>query len=884
MLTDVWIRIRALVRREAVEGELDDELGFHFEQQVEKYIRGGMGRDEARRRARIEFGGLDQVKEECRDARGVELLETLAEDIRYSLRMLRKSLGFTAVAVLTLALGIGANTAIFSLVNGVLLRVLPYARPDRLVAITDSYPQGALVRMRESLGTMEVAGYSDGHELNLTGLGDPVRLYGTAVSANFFSLLGVQAEKGRTFSPGEDRPGKDGVVILSHALWQQKFGGERDVVGRRVSLEGESREIVGVMPDTFHFASSKAQFWVPLDLDPRALGAYWGAGFMPVIGRLRAGVTLGQARAELEANIPRIRAMFPWRMPDALWAVSTVIPLQISLVGDVAEKFCILLAATGLVLLVACVNVANLYMARASVREGEMRVRSALGAGRWRILRQLLTESTVLGLAGGGLGLVLGVKALPWLKSILPADTPRLASVSIDWRVMAFTAGVTILTGIGFGVAPALHLSRADWSASLTTGRQHTRSRTTRRVGNALVVTEVALAVVLVIGAGLMVKSLWKLSHVDPGFRSESLVTARITPNEAFCARFARCRALYSDLLQRTQAIPGVLDVALTSLLPLDGGLSQFAAAFEDHPQDPRDPAPIVWESVITPGYLRLMGIPLLGGRAFTDADTASDAPPVVLITAETARKFWPNQNPVGKHLKRVWASDWSTVVGVVGDVNEYSLAAKLPDYVDGAVYEPYGNAVDAARGLSMAQPTEMTLLVHLVGAQVNVSEPLRKIVRGLNADAPVSHVRAYQTVISESQAAWRSTTLLFSIFAALALLLGAMGIYGVVSYSVAQRTPEIGLRVALGAEPRQVMKLVVGQGVRLALVGVFIGTLAAFAATRVVSALLYGVAPRDPVTFAAVGILFVFVAVLACGVPARRAMRVDPLVALRYE
>jgi predicted permease len=884
MFTDVWIRIRALVRRKAVEGELDDELRFHFEQQVEKYTRTGMGREQARRRARIEFGGLDQVKEECRDARGVRLLETLAQDTRYSFRMLRNSPGFTAVAVLTLALGIGANTAIFSMVNGVLLRVLPYARPDRLVGITDSYPEGALVRMHELLGTMEVAGYSDGHELNLTGSGDPVRLYGTAVSANFFSLLGVDAETGRTFLPGEDHPGKDDVVILSHALWQEKFGGEPSVIGRRVTLEGESREIVGVMPGTFYFATLKAQFWIPLDLDPRDVGAYWGGGFMPLIGRLRDGLTLDEARAELKANVPRIRAMFPWRMPDMLWAASTVVPLEISLVGDVAEKFGILLAATGLVLLVACVNVANLYMARASVREGEMCVRSTLGAGRWRILRQLLTESIVLGLAGGGLGLLLGVKALPWLESILPADTPRLASVSIDWRVMAFAAVVTIVTGIGFGIAPALHLSRADLSASLNTGRQHSVSQMARRVGNALVVTEVALAVVLVVGAGLMVKSLWKLSHVDPGFRPESLLTARITPNQAFCADFARCQVFYNDLSLRARAIPGVLDVALTSVLPLDGRLSAFAAGFEDHPQDPRDPAPVVLESVITPGYLRAMRIPLLGGRAFSDADTRADSPAVVLITAATARKFWPNQNPVGKHVKRIWASDWATVVGVVGDTNEYTLAARLPDYIDGAVYEPYGNALHAAARLSMVQPTELTLVVRLAGAQVNIDGPLRKIVRSLNADVPVSRIRTYQAVVFESQSAWRSTTLLFSIFATLALLLGAIGIYGVVSYSVAQRTSEIGLRVALGAAPGRVMQFVVAQGVRLALVGVVIGTLAALAATQVMSTLLYKVTPRDPVTFAVVGILFLLVAVLACGVPARRAMRVDPIVALRYE
>lgn len=879
-LRKLSLRLRSLLRRNTTDAELSAELHFHLEHQIAVNISAGMPPTEARRAALREFGGVEELKEECRDMRKTNYLYDLLQDIRYASRSLTRSTGFSIIAILTLALGIGANSAIFSLVNSILLRPLPYQQPERLVRITDSYPEGALAAVCASMKTMEVAGYAEGQDLNLTGMGQPARIHGTSVSANFFSLLGVRAELGRIFADGEDQPGKDNLVILSHALWQTKFGGDPNIIGRSVTLEGVKRQIIGVMPADFQFGSRKTQFWTPLHMDPRNVGAYWGGGFMPLIGRLGPGATTEQGLAELKATLPRVRGMFPWRMPDALWTDSTVIPLQQGIVGDVSETLLILLGAIGLVLLIACANVANLLLARAATRQREMAVRAALGAGRWRVCRQLLTESMLLAACGGALGILLAFGGLSWLKALLPADTPRLASVTIDWRVLAFTAAVALLTGIIFGLAPALHASRINLNESLKTGAKNSGAARSHRLRSALAITEIAVAIVLVTGAGLLVRSLWRLSHVSPGFRTESIVTARITPNDQFCAVFARCSNFYNSLLEQTRALPGAEDAALAHVLPLNGRYGAYAADVEGHPRNPSEPASVLWETVVTPDYFRIMGIPLLRGRLFTSADSAPGATHVTVITAATAKKFWPNQDPLGKHVKRSWLNDWITVVGVVGDVNESSMASRLPDYVDGAVYDPYGNDL----GPGGMQPREFTLVVRMAGSAGNLAEALQKTVASLNPDTPVSEVATLRAIVSQSLTASRSTMSLFAIFAVLALVLGAVGIYGVVSYSVAQRTAEIGLRVALGAQRRDVMRLVMRHGARLALVGVALGLAGAFAATRVMATLLYGVTATDPLTFLAVAILLAVVTLAACYIPARRAMKVDPMIALRYE
>ncbi len=602
-----------------------------------------------------------------------------------------------------------------------------------------------------------------------------------------------------------------------------------------------------------------------------------------MIGRLHDGVMLPQANAELRASLPQLRAMFPWKMPDLLWAGSNVVSLQKKITGDVRTKLFVLLGAICLVLLIACANVANLLLARGVTRQREMAVRAALGADRRRICQQLLTETGLLAICGAAVGLLFAMNGLRWLKAILPADTPRLTSVSIDWRVLAFTTFAALVTGLFSGLVPALYAAKIDLTESLKKGGQHsggTTSGSSHRLRSALAIAEIALAFVLVIGAGLLVKSLWELVRVNPGFQAESIVTARVTPISSFCAQSARCQSFYDELIERARALPGVKDAALVNVLPLGGRMAAFAADVEDHPRNPSDPAPVLYDSIVTPDYLQVMEIPLLSGRPLTLADSAPDAAPVALITKLTADKYWPNQNPIGKHVKRTFARDWITIVGLVGDVHEDNLASRLPDFVDGAIYEPYG--VQGAAG--RARPIDMTLVVRVSSDQTNYGDALRHAVAILNADAPVSELTTLRSIVTKAASEPRSTVLLFAIFAAFALVLGAIGIYGVISYSVTQRRPEIGMRMALGAQWQDIVRLIVGQGARLALIGVAIGIGAAFALTRLMKTLLFSVSATDPITFVAVSILLLVVAVAACYIPARRAMRVDPMIALRHD
>jgi predicted permease len=876
--------IMRLRKRRALDEELSEEIRDHLEEKTRELIEDGVPPEEASVKARREFGNVALTEERGREVWRWMAFEDFLADLRYGARALRKNLGFTSVAVLTLALGIGANSAIFSLVNAVLLHSLPFSQPDRLVSLSQHnwYPQGGFAAMRTALQTMDVAAYLDGQEFNLTAEGDPERLYGTLVSAEFFSLLGVQAEQGRVFLAGEDQPGNDVKVILSHSLWQRKFGSARNVVGRRIMLAGVSREVVGVMPPAFHFGSSKTDVWIPFDLDPRVVQTYWGGSWVPVIGHLREGASIARAQAEVDVFQHHLLTMFPWKQPSSTWQAASVVPLQQQMIGDMQSKLLILLGAISLVLLIACANVANLTLARATARQREMAVRATLGAGRWRICRQLLTESTLLGAAGAVVGLAFAYFGTSWLKSMLTGDDiPRLASASIDLRVLLFTAVIGILTGLVFGLAPALQLSKLDLTESLKTGSKNAVG-ISHRLRSGLAVTEIAMAVVLVTGAGLMVKSLWQLVHVDPGFRSESVLSARVSPNQAFCQNFERCQSFYSTLINRARALPGVRDAALVNALPLNGRVAFIAARFEGHPEQIGDqPEPLLFDSVITPGYLTVMQVPLLKGRGFVDADTAVDAEPVALITASTARKFWPGQDPIGRHVGPIWEKQWRRVVGVVGDVHEDSLSSTLPAWIEGAIYEPFSaHAVLISRRPAL----EMTVVVRGTNDAMSFGGALRQVVGELNPEVPVTEVETLQRIISKSISAPRSVMWLFAVFAGLAVLLGAIGVYGVISYSVAQRTSEIGVRMALGAQRGDIQLLIFRQGVNIAVLGVGVGLTGALAVTKLMTKLLYGITATDPATFTAVALLLTVVALGACYLPARRAMRMDPLVALRYE
>jgi predicted permease len=861
------------------EEELEEEVRGHLEMAKRERVERGDTTNEAERGARREFGNIELVKEVTRGAWGWRWLEEFAEDARYGLRRMRKSPGFTAITVLTLALGIGANTAIFSLVNGILLSSLPYYKPEELVSLTGAYPKGAIVAMREQVRTMDVGAYDEGQELNLTGRGEPVRLTGTSVSAELFSILGARPELGRVFYPGEDVPGQDNFVILSHALWEQRFGGDASILGRSIELGGVSRQVIGVMPAEFRFPSAKAQVWISLHNDPRNAVNFWAGDFMPGIGRLRPGSTIQQAQTEIRMFQPHVRALFPWPMPTTWNANASVVPLQNGMVAEVRARLLILLGAVALVLLIACSNVANLTLSRAATREKEISIRSALGAGRQRITRQLLTESVLQALFGGLLGLAFAKEGLILLKAVLPADTPRLDEVHMDWHVLLFTGTLAILTGIVFGLAPALHSARAAFVKALKSGGRGTAVSVSRSLRSSLAVAQVALAVLLVTAAGLMMRSFWAISHVNPGFNSEHVLTARITPNESFCSDARRCLAFYRNLQEQVQAFPGTSGAALVNTLPLGGRVSKRSLDVENYNVPPGEDSPLFWLNVVTPEYFRVMGIPFLSGSAFVDSDVSGA--PVAVVTEETARRFWPNQGAVGKHIRLLDDKDWHTIVGVIPDVRAYDLQRNAPEWIGGTAYVPYNSTATLE---DRRIPTEMTITIRTSMDDSQIGTMLRNTVAALNQEVPVSEVKTMRAVISEAVSTPASTAVLLVVFAALALILGTIGIYGVLSFLVSNRTREIGVRMALGAQRADVLRSVMGEGAKLSLAGITLGMAGAFAVMRVLSGELYGVGATDPLTFCSVAILVAIVALTACYVPARRAMKVDPMVALRYE
>jgi predicted permease len=808
------------------------------------------------------------------------MLGDLWQDVRYGFRMLGKSPAFTLAAIFSLALGIGGNAAMFSLVNSALIRPLPYAQPDKLVRITEWYPQGAVVALQQQSQTMEVAAYRPDDQFNLTGEGEAIHLVGSSVSANFFSLLGAQAEIGRLFAAREDQPGQDRLVILSHALWQGKFAGDPQIIGRQILINGLARQVVGVMPADFSFPSSEIQIWTPIHFDPTNGGEFWQHSWMPLIARLRAGATLQQAQNEIRLLNSQIISLFPWTMPANWNAEARVIPLQESMVGDIRSTLLVLLCAVGFVLLIACANVASLLLVRTAARQREITIRAALGAGRGRIVRQLLTESVMLALAGAGFGLILAFQGLSVLKSVLPSDIPHLAEANIDWRVLLFVTLLALLTGLAFGLAPAINASRLNLAESLKTRGQVSTGFAAVGLRNWLIRGEVALAVVLVIGAGLLIKSLWRLTQVNPGFRAEQILTVRVYPNPSADTSPAATLALYDELLQRAHKIAGVSNVAAASTLPLSNEFSGLPVELEGYPFIPSEnTAPMLWAGAVTPEYFEVMEIPLLQGRPFTDADGEKSSA-VVLVSASTARRFWPEQSPIGKQIRLIWEDKWRTVVGVVGDVRQYDLTNKTPEGISGAFYMPYAQSV----GLNRQLPTTMNLILRTAAPSSQVAGEIKQVVASVNPNTPVSEIRSLKALVSASTLPSRSMMWLFVSFGGAALILAAVGTYGVVSYAMAQRTYEMGLRLALGATRGNILRLVLQQSLRLVLAGLGLGILASLALTRLMTNFLYGVTATDPVTYLAVSVLLIAMGLLAGYLPARRAATVDPMVALRNE
>ena len=870
-----------------IDADIDDELQFHLGERVEALVREGLSPEAARAAALAEFGSVPAIRDGLRsiDAR-VERRrrrgawrDDLAIDLRFALRNLRHQPAFVVVVVATLALGIGANSAIFSVVDAVLLKPLPYRDAGRLARIwSTNVPSKAIfVEFREYTRSFdEIAGYSFEHDVSL--LRDctsdpacaPARVTAVDVSANLFSLLGVGAEIGRTFREGEDRPGEDRIVVLGHALWQQAFDANPHVVGTSVTIDGIPRTIIGVMPNDFALPTAHTQLWMPATIDKSNAVEYWYGSNLRMIGRLRRDVTFAQATSDVRAAASKARATMPLHVPPDWGGNADAIPLKSDDTGGPRAMLLVLVGAVIAVLLVACANVANMIMARGTAREREIAIRGALGAGRERVVRQLLTESAFLGILGAAAGLVVAQGALRGFIALLPAHLPRVERIRIDARVLAFTLALSVITSVLVGLLPAIRSSRPDLQQTLATGSP--RSGGPRRpMAQALVVLQITLAVLLVAGAGLLLKSLSLLRQLDPGFRPDRVVSVE-TPLPAFPRdTLARGREFYTAVLDRVRALPPVRVAAVTSAVPFGGTQLRAAIEIEDHPTPPGNLGPIPKFARISADYLRVMGIPLRAGRAFTDADR-EDTPPVALVDEAAAQRFWPNEPAVGKRLRFIWLKEWITVVGIVGNVRRDSLTAAW----EPSLYVPMRQDPIGTTGY---------LVLRVNGeadAGASLSNAIRSAVASVNARVPLGAVRSLRTMVDDSAAAPRFSSILLAIFAAAALALGAIGIYGVVAYSVARRTREIGVRMALGARRTEVLGMVLREGARLAGLGLVGGFAAALVAGRLMAGMLYGVQPNDPAVLAAVPVVLGLVALVATIIPAHRASRVDPAIAMR--
>lgn len=877
MLSDLFFRLRSLFHRTVVEKELDEELRFHFEGQVEKHVQSGLTHEDAKRRARLEFGGLDQVKEECREARGVTFFETLFQDVRYGLRMLRKSPTFTAVAVLTLALGIGVNTAIFSVVDAVLLRPLPFRNASRLVDVTEYSPGKVddtgvpypdyLAWKQGATAFDETAAYFLIRASNDIVLGGPLsaeRARYSTVSNSFFTILDVQPALGHGFSASDEIPGGAKVFLISDAVWHGAFGGDRHAVGRPYRLDGENYTLVGVMPAGFDFPKG-CGVWIPVGtLGQFGLHDRISHPFH-ALGRLRLGVSLAQAEAEIEKIQKHLGEIYP--NTDAGWQVRAQ-PLLDEITGNVRTSLFVLLGAVGFILLIACANVVNLMLARASAREREFAIRAALGAGRTRLLLQNLTETFLIVCISVVLAVALAKWGLALIVSLTSIHLPRMESFHLSIPVLTFLAAIAALTTTLVGLVPALQISPQAFQSGFSSGqRSGGIDPHGRQLRNVLVVCEVTLALVLLCGAGLMLRSFVQMNRVKPGFETEHLVSMKIALPGAAYPKAEQTSAFFDRLLERLQSLPGVKAAAATTALPFSGesDWGSFQIAGRATPDWAHVPA--AEGRAISASYFQTLGIPLLRGREFSAEDLRNNN--TLIINEAMAKKFFPGTNPIGQHLISIdERSNAREIVGVIGDVKSFGLAAESKP----EMYTLYRGA------------WYMNFVLRTSQDPASVVSAAREQIAALDKEVPVYQAATMDQLLSNSIAPERFEMFLLALFAALALTLAAVGLYGVLSFTVSRRSREIGIRLALGAQRGQVFRLIAWQGMTLVIIGVALGLSASLVLTRLIESLLYGVCATDPLAFGGGALLLMSAGFVACYIPARRALRVDPMTALRCE
>jgi putative ABC transport system permease protein len=879
----IALRLRSLFQRRQVDQELDEEIREHVDHLTNGYIAKGLAPQQAREAALREFGGVEQSKENCRDARKVSWIQDLIQDLRFAARMLRKNPEFTAVAVLTLALGIGTNTAVFSLLNGVLLQPLPYRDPSRLALVWEKDDQGHRDNATFATYTDWKAMSKSFEELALyrlwtptvSGSGGPEQLTGLRVTNNYFRTLGVQPALGRDFLPQEDFPASSHVVIISHGLWARRFSSDPNIAGKTITLNSVPYHVVGVLPENYESLMNMnpreptAEIWGALGYDASQPWACRTCHHLIAIGRLRPGVTFAQATAEMDTISAALWKTYP---KDYSAAGVILTPLREELLGPVSTTLFALFGAVTLVLLVACTNLANLLLARATQRNKEMVVRTALGAARGRILRQLLAENSLLALLGASLGLIPAYWTPKILASLGAGDIPRLAEVRLDWRVVLFTFGVALLTGLLSGIAPAFGVWKTNLQDALREGARGSSGAAASRLRGALVISEIALSMMLMLGAGLLLRSLLHLLSVSPGFDATKVLTMRVSVIGKKYDDDKILRQFFNQALERIRALPGVEAAGAVSEVPLGNNMDMYGFHAEGKINANPELDPSAERYCVSPGYRNVMHIPLLRGRDLEDTDNAG-SPQAILINDEAARQMWPGDDPLGKRVK-IGGTDkpWWTVVGVVGSVRQHGLdlPPTMQFYVPHSQW-PYPDS-------------DLTLVIRTAGKPTAIRGAARDAVRSIDPNQPISQVMPLEDYVGLSVQSRRLSLILLGSFAAIALLLSIVGIYGVTAYAVAQRTREIGVRMALGAQVRQVLSLLLRQALLLVLVGVALGVAASAAFTQLLASMLFEVKPTDPATIVFVSALLVSVALLACWIPARRATRIDPMIALRYE